>query len=433
MSDSRTKSKEKTRKIIETAKKRRREHALKFLSSSDRVRRRDMDSALAKRVAAVKRVDEWHKFAGTESIAGIFLRDLAMRHSHLCHVPYLDLFVYHTFGGYSLYDRRMYDTVDDHFGNEGRSFDVLFARKHFFVPQGTRFYRGEHPTIATPVYALTKSAETPTNVKHTRDAIVFGEDKGHKEPGLTVVNDVFEREIARCRGRGHAFFATDLTIVSLQEEAEKDGRRGLALHANAIVVDIPKRTLIRFEPHGETCGYYGGTKVDEAFEMFVKASPSLDKYVPPRSFTCGRDGPQVVESRMARARPELFPKREGQPGGFCMAYSMLFIDVVMDHPDWSYSDVYDHLNSGDDFTVGRRIRAYMQLIVDAVKERTAEEGARTKGLSGEERRRMHERVVERFPGSTAEPPGTLINAPPPPPQQQQQQQQGQAQRSCVVS
>lgn len=409
-----------------TARRRRREFSLKFLGNPLETRRRDRTSALAKRVAEVEELTDWHNFRGEKSIVATYLRDIASRHSHLCYVQYVDLFVYHALDGYNMFDRRLITTALRTLPHKS-GLDVVLARPHVFVPAGATLFKGVHPrTTNRNVYTLQKTPETTRKVKARRDALLTPPAEGHQRVGLTVMDDVFEREIARCKAEGKAYFATTLTVTGKQPgakpaAAKKKKKKAssskgadepappvpLFAHANALIVDIRKRTLIRFEPHGFGVSLYKGRDVDDAFRLFVRASPSLDRYVAPADFTC-RTGPQTIQERTAEAREDLFPRVEGQPEGFCLAYAMMFIDTVMAHPDWSYGHVADHLGSGDDLEVGRRARAYMQLVVDAAKRRFAETAGQTAFATAQERRKLQAAVAAQRPPSSATAPGAIF-------------------------
>lgn len=123
-------------------------------------------------------------------------------------------------------------------------------------------------------------------------------------------------------------------------------------HANMLIFDIEKRTIERFEPHGEFI-IEGIDVVDNELRSF--ASEIGYRYIPTLDF-CPINGPQYAEVYMR--------ERGIQPptGGFCAAFSLLYMHLRILHPDLSREHIINLIMEGGYERTYERILRYARLI-----------------------------------------------------------------------
>jgi len=112
-------------------------------------------------------------------------------------------------------------------------------------------------------------------------------------------------------------------------------------HANAIIFDIPNRRIYHFEP-------YGRGENDSEFEYGFKQYPETRDYTYiSTSIMCPyiKEGPQFIEEIM-NIRDK---SSEEKSGGYCWAWSMMFIHFCLLNPDMTPIDVYNYIMQRGNF------------------------------------------------------------------------------------
>lgn len=104
-------------------------------------------------------------------------------------------------------------------------------------------------------------------------------------------------------------------------------------HANTLLYDIKRREIERFEPHGQA-SMVTGIEINRALKkMFAKYGV---KYLYQFDF-CPYYGPHHMERFEAKA--------EGDPEGFCQAWSTYWLSVRMANPDVGRDELMTHVMS----------------------------------------------------------------------------------------
>ena len=145
-------------------------------------------------------------------------------------------------------------------------------------------------------------------------------------------------------------------------------------HANAIIYDNVKKTLTRFEPHGASSSRYDWVTLDEEFDRYVnKHRDIFSSYNRPIDY-CPRVGPQTKEQYALYAKrgytrlssgKSVFVRQEA--GGFCAAFSLMFLHYKLSYPDKTDSEISDMMNKEPDM-IAKDIRSYMATIVNTIEK-----------------------------------------------------------------
>ena len=139
---------------------------------------------------------------------------------------------------------------------------------------------------------------------------------------------------------------------------------GGKFHANALIFDTKTHTLTRFEPHGSDSLAYSVQDFDKQIEKwlsknnYVLGSKKLSnwKYRKPSDY-CPIAGPQTRESW------KLITKDiNKESGGFCSAWSLLYIHFRISNPDFSDKEISEYMNNLTDKELSFKIREYAEFI-----------------------------------------------------------------------
>lgn len=106
-------------------------------------------------------------------------------------------------------------------------------------------------------------------------------------------------------------------------------------HANSLIYDRVKREAWRFEPYGLTDIVTDGKKLDETIFSLLKSvydnnsnnNSEKIKYYSPSDYLSD------VKFQLVGNEDNSNIKNFGDPGGYCMAWSIWFVDVVCSNPD----------------------------------------------------------------------------------------------------
>lgn len=177
-------------------------------------------------------------------------------------------------------------------------------------------------------------------------------------------------ELLRCKQKGVRFTVTLLTMAIPH-----------GYHANALILDNQSGVLSRFEPHGAATTSYSISRLDNTLTQFVKENPTLMKrYQAPPDF-CPDVGPQTKE-RFSKKYSIVTKKAFGkvvraEAGGYCSAWSLMFIHYRIMNPMKSNQEIHKHINRNPD-ELADMIRNYMAFIVKIVEPKKMAETKATK-------------------------------------------------------
>lgn len=105
-------------------------------------------------------------------------------------------------------------------------------------------------------------------------------------------------------------------------------------HANSLLIDNKNKTIERFEPHGSSTSFYDMTKFDNILNKFIKNKLSKQyTYVSPKEIE-GTFGPQGLSQ-------EGFQIKIGDPGGYCMTWSLSYLDLRLSNVTVNPHKLYD--------------------------------------------------------------------------------------------
>jgi hypothetical protein len=98
------------------------------------------------------------------------------------------------------------------------------------------------------------------------------------------------------------------------------------LHANVLIYDRHKKEAWRFEPYGTTRVKAGDFVDDMLYELLKRIYGDIT-YNRPDDFLSG------LNFQMVDGEDYVVNKNLGDPGGYCLAWSIWFLDIVMSHPE----------------------------------------------------------------------------------------------------
>ena len=206
-------------------------------------------------------------------------------------------------------------------------------------------------------------------------SVVLPADPGRRA-GEIVIPDVdrFRRQLARCHGKKPRarFQVFPLFLIITEEDT----------HANMIVIDTVKRTITRFEPHGANVDdVYDPRDIDGGIRRVLvpvvesALGISIERVITPSDF-CPADGLQTTELLQKRY-PAQYTIVSGEivkkeKGGYCDAWSAMWLHYRILNPNKSDKQVYDMIHAGWD-DLATKIRAYVTAIVTSFMEKLAKE------------------------------------------------------------
>jgi len=137
---------------------------------------------------------------------------------------------------------------------------------------------------------------------------------------------------SRTRKCPHRFLLVPLTLVS---------RDLKGFHANFIIVDTHKRVLERFEPYGQTPrAFLGGATVqvlcDALLEVALKALGDTASVINPLHVA-------KWQLQLQQETEKLMDPTKGDPLGYCLAWSALYVDTRLACPLLRAEHVPAHL------------------------------------------------------------------------------------------
>lgn len=116
------------------------------------------------------------------------------------------------------------------------------------------------------------------------------------------------------------------------------------LHANALIYDRLNREAWRFEPYGIT-NITNTSSLDAELHRVLEEVYGNIAYHDPDDYLHG------LNFQMVDGEEYVINQNLGDPGGYCLAWSMWFIDVVLAHPDKNVRDIMR--NFFDRYSIGQ--------------------------------------------------------------------------------
>ena len=172
-----------------------------------------------------------------------------------------------------------------------------------------------------------------------------------EEHSRFIVSKEFIHMIERCRKR---FIISIIAIHNMSGES----------HANGLIIDNKLKKVYRFEPHGEydigVASYDQNKRIDDDLRKFINyVMGDRYKFVPTLDY-CPMLGPQARECMSDYEIPNEF-------GGYCGAWSMMFLHEQIMNPHKSPKQISDKLDKFSDIQLAKRVRKYAQFLVREVK------------------------------------------------------------------
>ena len=171
----------------------------------------------------------------------------------------------------------------------------------------------------------------------------------YRDQNKIVVPPTVLKSFQSCIKGQSRFVVIDLYIISTIKQLA---------HSNMLVYDRLSHSLERFEPHG---GIY--SDMDNQIQKFFMEKNLIHHYYSPLEY-CPFLGWQSIQSAEKL-------KNKTDPGGFCMAWSIFYLDIRIGNPNLSRVKVIDKTisyikNNSDSFT--QTIRNYAEILFQIDKE-----------------------------------------------------------------
>lgn len=101
-------------------------------------------------------------------------------------------------------------------------------------------------------------------------------------------------------------------------------------HANALIYDRHKKEAWRFEPNGVSDTI---PDIDDKLKELLESVYGKIEYYDPDNFLSG------INFQMLSGEVYFTNQKMGDPGGYCLAWSLWFIDIVLSNPDKNIADI----------------------------------------------------------------------------------------------
>jgi hypothetical protein len=126
--------------------------------------------------------------------------------------------------------------------------------------------------------------------------------------------------LKKCKTDDARFIIIPLVLKANVER----NRNPHATHQNMIIFDKQTKELERFDPWGYSANHYKPEKLNEKLLLFFNKHIKAKTLVVAESF-CPRRGPQIWEG--------LGSIRRGDPGGFCVMWSLWWLSLRLKYPN----------------------------------------------------------------------------------------------------
>jgi len=247
---------------------------------------------------------------------------------------------------------------------------VDICRAH--VSKAAREYWSTDPCFDRPktlecvanYWVVQRFLPTIIEMYHLGPAVVFSpkfikltqeEQEDEQGPWNMSTSRSLERDLRR---KGVRIVTTRLLIV-------RGGDHGW--HMNAIVIDLPQRRVLRFEPHGklwkeDTSRALDEVLINELIPIIEKATGLKGFELIPPNVICPREeGPQVVD----RNNKTETQKIRCPLGGMCSVWAQMFLFLLIMNPNASESEIVDEmLRPEPNLTLNVKVRKFYTFMQD---------------------------------------------------------------------
>jgi hypothetical protein len=128
-------------------------------------------------------------------------------------------------------------------------------------------------------------------------------------------------------------------------------------HANAMIIDMKKKTIERFEPNGEMY-----LDVDDLLkESLTKELLPGYRYISPRLYM-PKKGPQYVQSKTSKSS-----------SGYCIAFTFLYLHMRVTMPQLSRKEIIEKMMEGGGTKIESRLNKFVHYVDRFVPSKTEPE------------------------------------------------------------
>lgn len=189
----------------------------------------------------------------------------------------------------------------------------------------------------------------------TGDGGMFFENKKGFE-----VKDWVLKELKRCFSQTKSRFTVGILSLTLDTGVS---------HANALIFDSENKIITRFEPHGAGLEInYNVGELDSQIGIWMGRNLNGWTYQAPIHY-CPTSGPQTLETKIyydSKMKALYGENLNKEAGGFCSAWSLLFLHYRLVNPELSDRDIVEYMVSESGEILFNRIREYVAFIVKNV-------------------------------------------------------------------
>jgi hypothetical protein len=175
-----------------------------------------------------------------------------------------------------------------------------------------------------------------------------------------LVKEWVVKELNRCLSQTKSRFTVGILEVKLDTGV---------YHANALIFDSENKILTRFEPHGSGLEVkYDVGMLDTQINKWMTQNIKGWTYRAPIHF-CPSRGPQTLETELyynSKMKAIYGDNLNKEAGGFCSAWSLLFLHYRLVNPELSEKEIVDYMVSQSGEILFNRIREYVGFIVKNV-------------------------------------------------------------------
>lgn len=203
------------------------------------------------------------------------------------------------------------------------------------------------------------------NFEHFWDSetgLQFHYHEATKRGKLYNVNDKFWESLGACKRARLIFFPLSLFLYN------KDGT--IDGHANILLVNVPKKQLIRFEPHGE---FFDEEPIESALNRAIFDDlfnvDFFDTYLPPLNIC------PYVKTLQGLEELDIDEQYFIKTRGLCLIWSMWFVELMMKQPKKDPQKIIEYMAQETDkhgIRVSSKIRMYLFHLMNVYDQMSVE-------------------------------------------------------------
>lgn len=178
-------------------------------------------------------------------------------------------------------------------------------------------------------------------------------DDKYLEQMKLYYNDKIFKAIEACSKTNHRLFLINFILVSGDSTKNfKEGIWPVGSHANAMIFDLKKKTIERFDPHGKG-GIFDNFKIDDFVEKkFSDLFPDY-KYIPMLEVCPYLFGPQRIADAF---------------GGMCYTWSIMYMCLRVLNPDTKPDAIVDKMSSDSPELLRNKLLRFHKFIVKTLQD-----------------------------------------------------------------